>query len=154
MSTSFEIRSAPVQKVLSVRETCTMRELAGAIGRAFGEVQGWSAQHGVRLAGPAFARYSNFRDGRLLLEAGFVVDGDVTTSDERVHAGQIGGERAAFALHTGPYDRLASIYAAMQQWIASQGYAPGDAMWEEYLDPPGGVASEHRTEIWWPLRNG
>jgi AraC family transcriptional regulator len=63
------------------------------------------------------------------------------------------GGLVASTIHTGPYDQLTNAYAAVEQWIKSQGFTPGGAPWESYLTDPG----EHpdpkdwRTEVLWPI---
>lgn len=152
METTFAIREAPVQKVLSVRETCALGEIGATIGRLLSEVQRWAPQHGVPIVGPAFACYSHWHDGKCSVEAGFVVDREVDTGDGRVQGSELGGNPAAFGLHVGAYDAIAQTYSEMARWIEAHGYAPSPTMWEEYLDPPGVAPTQQRTELWWPVQ--
>jgi effector-binding domain-containing protein len=152
MATSFSIRDAATQPVLAVRETCATPEIPMVLGRLFPEVIGWATRHGVRVVGPAFARYSDWQSDGGALEAGFVVEAAPETDGGRVRADRLGGVTTAYALHTGPYSQLGETYAALEHWIQEQGYEPAGTMWEEYLDPPTTPEAEQRTEIWWPVR--
>ena len=151
MTTTFALRTAPTHEVLSIRETCLSNELGRTIGRLLPEVQSWAFAHGVRIVGSAFTRYSEWNSSCCTVDAGFVVEGLIETADPRVHCAALGGRSAVFGMHVGAYDTLAATYAAMGQWIQTQGYAPDEEMWEEYLDAPDLPAAEQRTEVWWPV---
>ena len=58
-------------------------------------------------------------------------------------------------IHQGPYDQLPDAWAAMHQWIESEGLRPGDAPWESYITDPGEVPDpkDWKTELFWPLRD-
>jgi AraC family transcriptional regulator len=51
------------------------------------------------------------------------------------------------------YDQLVNAYAAVEEWIKSQGFTPSGAPWESYLTDP----AEHpdpkdwKTEVFWPI---
>jgi hypothetical protein len=85
MTTNFEVKSAPAQKALAIRENCAMNEIGPAIGRILPEVYGWAAAHGVTVVGPAFTRYLDWGDNGCVIEAGFVVDRAANVADPRVH---------------------------------------------------------------------
>lgn len=59
----------------------------------------------------------------------------------------------AVAVHAGAYEQLPETFAALEEWIRTQGRAPAGAPWEVYVTDP----TEHpdpadwRTEIWWPV---
>lgn len=154
MATAFEVREAPTQNVLSIRETCAMRDIGPTVGRVFPEVIAWAQAHGVKVLGPAFTQYVDMSKGRCTFEAGFVVDRLVETADPRVHGGILGGGRAVFGLHVGEYEALAGTYAELQEWSDARHLAPAAPMWEAYLDGPEVPAKERRTEVWCPVKNG
>ncbi len=152
MSLTFDIRQVPAQPVLLVREACTMKEIPTAVGRIFGDVMRWAGEHHVPVQGPAFARYSDMHGDRFTLEAGFAVRDPIAAVDGRVSPGRLGDCSAAHAMHIGPYEKLADTYGELQRWVASQGYEPVGDAWELYLTGPSTPPSEHRTEIFLPVR--
>ena len=151
MATTFELRSAPIQKALAIREDCVMSEIGATIGRLLPEVYRWAYEHGVPVVGPAFARYVEWQKDRCVIEVGFVVERAANAGDPRVREVELGGGQAAYALHVGPYEKLAETYGEMDRWIKAQGLSPAATMWENYLDPPEVPTSEQRTELWWPV---
>lgn len=63
------------------------------------------------------------------------------------------GGFAATTIHNGPYDKLSEAYAAVEQWMATEGLVAAGAPWESYLNDP----SDHpdprdwKTEVFWPV---
>jgi hypothetical protein len=39
-------------------------------------------------------------------------------------------------IHSGPHDQLEAAYAALEEWIAANGFHPAGAPWEAYLNDP------------------
>jgi effector-binding domain-containing protein len=64
------------------------------------------------------------------------------------------GGPAATTIHTGPYDQLGGAYAALEKWMATEGFAPAGPPWESYITDP----AEHpdpkdwQTEVLWPIQ--
>lgn len=60
---------------------------------------------------------------------------------------------AATAVHVGPYETLHETHAAIDQWIAEEGYSAAGAPWEHYLTDPAEVPdpTNWRTDVIWPL---
>jgi effector-binding domain-containing protein len=55
--------------------------------------------------------------------------------------------------YTGPYDKLAGIYAEMLAWLDANGYVQAGPIMEKYLSDPNSTRPEdYKTEIWIPCR--
>lgn len=150
MLESPRIREYPIHHELIENITCRARDLPEALGRTYGEIAMWAAQHGVRTSRP-FARYMKFTPDDCTLEAGFIVDRDVPTEGGRIHAKDDGGYVAVSALHVGPYASLGETHNALKEYIRIHGYAEAGAPIEYYLTPPDTPPGEHKTEVVWPV---
>ena len=134
------------QDVLVVSGHVAHDGIPAFLGMAFGETMG--AMRGTPPAGPPFARYDLCDDG-FDIEAGFPVSTPVDASG-RAEARTLPGGPAATVMHRGPYESLASVYAAVGAWIGEHGYVVAGAPWESYLDGP--EVAEPRTMVTWPCR--
>jgi effector-binding domain-containing protein len=123
--------------------------MGDALGQAFTAVE----HVGAVPAGPPFARYFHLGADRIEFEAGVPVDRAVPSGDG-ARPGELGGCRAAVALHVGPYQELSRTYDALMDWISGRGEQPSGAMWEHYLSDPDAEPdpATWRTEIFVPLR--
>ncbi len=61
---------------------------------------------------------------------------------------------AATTIHSGPYDQLQNAYAAVEEWIATNGFCLNGAPWEAYLNDPADHPNpqDWKTEVYWPLQ--
>jgi AraC family transcriptional regulator len=89
---------------------------------------------------------------RFTLEVGVPLAQEADGGGE-VEAGTLPGGPVAMALHAGPYQELQETFAALERWIAAQGYRKGGSPWESYLTDPGEHSdpSGLRTAVFWPL---
>ena len=64
------------------------------------------------------------------------------------------GGLAAVTIHSGPYEKLQAAYAALEEWIAANGFHPAGAPWEAYLNDPADHPNpqDWKTEVCWPLK--
>ena len=54
----------------------------------------------------------------------------------------------------GPYDKLQDAYAALEEWMGSEGFSPAGAPWESYVTDPAQYPNpaDWKTEVFWPVR--
>ena len=71
----------------------------------------------------------------------------------RAQAGGLPGGTVATVTHMGPYDALRQTWAALTEWMSSQGLQPAGAPWEVYVTDPGAEPdqSKWRTDIFFPV---
>lgn len=150
MLPSLRIREYPIHHELIEEINCRAQDLPDTLGRTFGEIAMWAAQHGVRVSRP-FARYTAFTPESCSCEAGFIVDRNVPVEENHIRAKDAGGFIALSALHVGPYASLGQTHDALQEYIRVHGYAPAGAPIEYYLSPPETPPSEQKTEVVWPV---
>jgi len=138
------------------------KEIAEAMGQAFGVLQRFARQHGVQFAGPPRSIYTGYGEGgtefTVAMPIASAPSGEV--GEGLVEVGQIQGGTALRFVHKGPYPQLIDTYEKITTWLKDKGMIESDAdwakympMWEEYLnDPTSTPETELITQIYLPLR--
>ena len=147
------------QPVLVVRRRVRRAEIAATIGAEIPKVFLHAQKRGIAIAGYPITRYREMSVGLVTLETGMRVaarDGAWTEAEGEgdVLAETLPGGPAAVAIHSGAYDQLPAAYAALEEWMVANGFKPGDAPWEAYLNDPADHPDprEWKTEVCWPFR--
>lgn len=157
----YEIRRQELaaQPVLVVRRRVRRAEIAATIGAALPKVFLHAQQHGLAIAGYPITRYLETSVGLVTLETGMRVtahSGCWTVADGQgeVLAETLPDGPAAATIHCGPYDQLPDAYAAVEEWIATNGFRENGAPWEAYLNDPVDHPNpqDWKTEVYWPFR--
>ena len=145
MTYSITKKKLAPQPVLVLRRQIQPSEIAQVLAEMFQKVFGDAQRNGVAPAGPPFARYLEMGRGLWTIEAGFpVADPSADT---------LPGGLAAVTTHAGPYDKLSEAHAAIQQWIAAEGFTAAGAPWESYVTDPADYPDpkDWKTEVFFPL---
>jgi AraC family transcriptional regulator len=147
------------QPVLMVRRRVRRAEIAATIGAALPKVFLHAQQRGLAIAGYPITRYLETSVGLVTFETGMRVtahSGEWTLADGQgdVLAETLPGGLAAATIHFGPYDQLQNAYAAVEEWIAVNGFRQNGAPWEAYLNDPADYPNpqDWKTEVYWPLQ--
>lgn len=147
------------QPVLVVRRRVRRAEIAAAIGAALPKVFLHAQQRGVAITGYPITRYLETSVGLVTFETGMRVtahsgDWTVAYGQGEVLAETLPGGHAAATIHCGPYDRLQDAYAAIEEWIAANGFRQNGSPWEAYLNDPADHPNpqDWKTEVYWPLQ--
>ncbi len=147
------------QPVLVVRRRVRRGKIAATIGAVLPKVFLHAQQRGLVIAGYPITRYLETSVGLITLETGMRItahSGDWTVADGQgeVLAETLPAGSAAATIHFGPYDQLQDAYAAVEEWIAANGFRQNGAPWEAYLNDPADHPNpqEWKTEINWPFR--
>ena len=152
MDREFQTKQMDAQPILSIRTTATMDKIGEVMGPLFGEVYGCIQQSGQEPAGMPFAIYHSMDGGMVDLECGMPVAAAMD-SVGRVQAGELPAGTVATVTHMGPYDALRQTWAALMEWMGSQGLQPAGAPWEVYVTDPAAEPdqSKWRTDIFFPV---
>ncbi len=147
------------QPILVVRRRVRRAEIAATIGAALPKVFLHAQQRGLAIAGYPITRYLETSVGLVTFETGMRVTahrGDWTAADGQgeVLAETLPAGPAAVTTHFGPYDQLQDAYAAVEEWIAANGFRQNGAPWEAYLNDPGDHPNpqDWKTEVYWPFQ--
>jgi AraC family transcriptional regulator len=158
MEYSISRKELSPQPVLVVRRRVRREEIATTIASELHKIFHHAQQRVIALAGYPITRYLETSVGLVTLETGMRV---AAHSGERVAAEGEGdvlaqtlpGGPAAVTIHSGPYDGLQAAYAALEEWIAANGFHQTGAPWEAYLNDPADHPNpqDWKTEICWPV---
>ncbi len=147
------------QPVLVVRRRVRRAEIAATIGAVLPKVFLHAQQRGLAIAGYPITRYLETSVGLVTLETGMRVtahSGGWTVADGQgeVLAETLPGGLAAATIHFGPYDQLQNAYAAIEEWIAANGFRQNGAPWEAYANDPADHPNpqDWKTEVYWPFQ--
>ena len=154
MAYSITKKELAPQPVLIVRRRVKRSEIAATIGQALPHIFVYAQQNGIALAGLPFTRYLEMGPGLITMEPGMRVTSPGAAGQGEVIADTLPGGPAVTTIHAGPYDKLSEAYAAIEQWMETEGLVAAGAPWESYLNDP----SDHpdpkdwKTEVFWPIR--
>ena len=153
MNQGFETAQVESRPIVAIRASTTMDKLPEIMGPLFGEVYAHIQQSGQAPAGMPFSRYHSMDGNSVNLECGMPVS-EPMEGQGRVTPGELPAGTMAKVTHTGPYDNLPQTWAALTQWMESQGLQPAGAPWEVYVTDPGAEPdqSKWRTDIFFPVR--
>jgi AraC family transcriptional regulator len=147
------------QPVIVVRRRVRRAEIAATFGAELPKVFLHAQQRGIALAGYPVTRYLETSIGLVTLERGMRVaarnrEWSEADSQGDVLAETLPGGPAAVTIHSGPYDQLQAAYAALEEWIAANGFHPAGAPWEAYLNDPADHPNpqDWKTEVYWPFQ--
>jgi AraC family transcriptional regulator len=159
MEYSISRQELAAQPVLVVRRRVRRSEIAAAIGAALPKVFLAAQQRGIAISGYPITRYPETSVAMVTLETGMRVSAHqgnwIVSGDEGdVLPETLPGGPAAVTVHAGPYDQLQAAYAALEEWIVTNGFHPAGAPWEAYLNDPADHPDpqDWKTEVCWPLR--
>ena len=146
------------QPVLVVRRRVRRAEIAATVAAELPKVFRHAQQRGIAIAGYPITRYLETSVGLVTLETGMRVtahSGEWTADEGEgdVLADTLPGGPAAVTIHSGPYDQLQAAYAALEEWIAANGFHAAGAPWEAYLNDPADHSNpqDWKTEVCWPV---
>jgi effector-binding domain-containing protein len=154
MGYEFETKQVDPEPIAAIRATTTPSELGGQFATWLPAVRTFLEEKGLRVAGPSMARYHDFREDFVDVEAGYVIEapGKPETKNA-ISTGELPGGTVAATWHIGPYDTISKAFDALHDWIHQQGMEEGSGPWEIYWTSPGDEpdSSKWRTEIRWPV---
>jgi len=144
------------QPVLIVPRRVKRSDIAATIGEVLPHIFVYAQQNGIALAGLPFTRYTEMGPGLITMEPGMrVTSPGAPAGQGEVIADTLPGGPAVTTIHAGPYDKLSEAYAAIEQWMETEGLVAAGAPWESYLNDP----SDHpdpkdwKTEVFWPVKS-
>lgn len=149
--------TAESRPMLYVTRSATMepKEIAAAMGDAFGAIGAFLGKSGVKPAGPALAVYHDWDEtsGKMKIDLGFpVASTDTPKAAGEVHAGETPHGKALKAVHHGPYPKLRETYGKLEEQMKKAGIPMPKSAWEVYVsDPDTTPEKDLVTEIYMPV---
>lgn len=120
-----------------------------------GEVVQWVMDKGLQMTGMPFGLYYNspleVPPEELKWETGIPFRGEAQ-EEGKIKIKKIPSQLVISAIHKGPYDQVAEVYAAVMEYAFKNGYEIAGPSMELYLNDPHEVGeSEILTEIQQPV---
>jgi effector-binding domain-containing protein len=147
-----EIRDVPRTLFAVARATCSHADVGLALGEAMQRMLDPMRQLDLQPTGAPFCRCTDWRDRDCDIEIGVPVRQPVPKTVE-LSGIELGGVKAAYTRHVGPYEELAKAHAAIRSWIKENGKASAGSPWETYVTDPREEDDPRRwvTDIYWPI---
>ncbi|GAB4414035.1 MAG: GyrI-like domain-containing protein [Anaerolineae bacterium] len=131
------------QPYVAIRSQVTRQELETVLPPLIGEVFAWLGSKGLAPAGPPFWRYLVI-DMAAKLEIDVAVPVATAVSGEgRIIADVLPAGRYAVLVHTGPYDNLMGVTAALLAWAEEKGL-----VWDKWSEGAKGEGWRARIETY------
>lgn len=147
MSTHFEVVETPQQLALTVKKTTSIGQMPKIIGGIYGSIASHLLEKGEQPAGPPFIAYFNMDMENLMIEVGFPIHKEIEGEGE-IKLSDIPGGRKAIGTHKGSYEKLASFYDQLTEWLNEEKLEPTGVVYEYYLNSPEEVPeSELLTKV-------
>jgi AraC family transcriptional regulator len=149
-----------VKMVEEMRAACIFHNgavsaIGDDMGRLIGELMGWVMKRGVKTEGPPFAVYYSSPDdmarGEMQFEVGIAFVGEAQ-EEGTIRIKTFPAQNVLSAIHKGPYNQIAPVYAALMEYATNNGYEVIGPPMELWLTNPMEVAeSELLTEVRFPV---
>lgn len=141
------------QPILGIRAQAKMQDLPSLMGPLFGEVIRYVSQSGRQPAGMPFSRYHSMDNESVDMECGLPVT-SALDGTARIQSGELPGGTVVTVIHKGGYEGLPQTWAALVDWMGTQGLQPAGAPWEVYFTDPSAESdqSKWRTQIFFPVQ--
>lgn len=152
MAYEIEEKDVQPQPVVSIRATIRELDIGSVLGEMITALWLYLVKVGVHPAGMPFARYHQFHERTVDLEAGIPV-AEPVSGEGQIVAGELPGCRVAATWHVGPYERLPEAYQALEAWLRENKRKLAGVPWEVYWAGPVEVQdpSQWETEVLWPI---
>lgn len=149
-----EITQTEAQPAATIRLRIPRGQIGVEMGPAMEEVRATLAAQGLVPAGSMFSHHFSMHPDVFDFEVGLPVATAVAPAG-RVRPSELPAARVARTTYHGGYEGLGSAWSEFGEWIAAQGLAPAEDLWECYDSG----SDEHdpakiRTVLVRPLRDG
>lgn len=152
MFTTCEIKQLPAQPALSVRGRAAVQNLPVLIGQTCERLIGHMQALGEAPSGDLFVTYYNMDMQNLDVEIGFTLSKPLPGKED-IQSVMIPAGLAATCTYTGPYEKMAPAYEALNACIKENGREATGIAYEYYLNgPPETPPEEYQTRIVLPLK--
>ncbi len=123
--------------------------------RLLGQLMGWLEKERLQMTGPPFAVYysgpEEMARGEMQFEVGAPFSGAAQEADS-IKIKTFQAQNVLSAIHKGPYNQIAAVYAALMEYAAKNEYEVIGPPMELWLNNPMEVAeSELLTEVRFPV---
>lgn len=145
----------PAMKLLLIKATCKEAEIGQTLGKIYGQLGPILQSEKLEMAGAPMAMYDDPKDGIFTFEAGFPVSGKPKMALPKDVIYKETTEMDCIITHfSGPYEKTAEAYPAMEKWMKENGKQIAGKPMESYISDPmeAKTPMDIKTDIFWPVR--
>jgi len=151
----IEEKMIPEQLVLVIRDSAGPETYGQVIGKAFGEVMDFVNRSKIVCTSPPFAIYVRWDSLTMfsVMDLGIAVE-KADKGVGRIRVETIPAQKVAIAHYFGGYDKIASTYYILEQYIRESGKQVSGNPWEIYITDPTVEkdTSKWATDILFPIK--
>jgi effector-binding domain-containing protein len=133
----IEEKMMPEQIVLLIRDSAEKNTYGAVLGRAYGEIKGFINSDKLTVKGFPFAIYQKWDSVTMssLMDIGIPVE-KAGGGKGRIRVEKVAPQKVVIATYFGPYDKTASVYYALDQYMKEGGLQQNGGPWEIYVTDP------------------
>jgi effector-binding domain-containing protein len=136
----IELTTAPAMKIMSIRDSCSEKEISNKLGELYGEISAEMVKQRMEQSGSVFGIYHSVSvqgDSGMyfVFEAGIPVN-KKGTSAGRVNYSEIGAARVVKAYHYGLYNQTPATHEKIEAWMKAYKLPAAGPVWEIYVTDP------------------
>jgi len=146
-----ELTSSPA---ISVKDSVRMEDLGVFMETFMTQLYMYAMRQEANITGHAYSIYYNWDpDGLILVEAGIPVS-ETLPGEDMIKPARLPGGKAVKAIYRGPYEEMAVVYEALEQYMTVMKYEPVGLAYEVYVvsadtepDP-----AKYETHVYFPIK--
>ena len=153
MKLEFTTKELEAQLIIGIQTSVALAKIGDVLGQMFADMLAYLQKHGQSPIGMPLTRYHCMDGDTADLECALPIAAPIAGTD-RIRCSELPSGTMATVTHMGPYDNLPGTWAALAEWMSSQGLEPAGVPWEVYVTDPGAEPdqSKWRTDIFFPVR--
>jgi effector-binding domain-containing protein len=149
---TIEVKEIEPAKVLAIKITVNSDEVGAKLGELYPMLMECVKNSEVEMTGPPYSKYYSWDpEGETEMEAGVPVNGEAEC--EGVEYIELPACKVVTCMHIGPYEKIDSVYDAIQEYITENKMKINGAVWEVYLTDANSEPDpeKYRTQVYFPV---
>lgn len=139
---------------LAVRDSVTMDEIGPFMETYMPQLFMYAIRQGAQIAAPPYSIYYNWDpEGLIFVECGIPLEQAIEGEDVIITTETPGG-KAVKGVYFGPYEEMAVVYEALEQYISVMQLEPVGLAYEVYINDPTEETDPQKweTHVFFPLK--
>ena len=148
----IDVESVPY---IGVKDSCALAELGDKIAADFASLGEYMGSHQLNSNGFARIVFHKFDPPtKVVFEPIFVLEKAITVDNDEFIVGNTYGGKVITATHTGPYEKSAHVWEALDLYLLNNGLSIVGTPWEEYENTPRDEPDAEKlvTNIYMPVQ--
>jgi effector-binding domain-containing protein len=146
-------KEVPARIVLTIRDSCSTATIGNKLGKFYEKISQLIKIKKLTVIGAPFAIYHNYSQQSFDLEAGLPVD-RIIEPPANINCYEVPAQKTIMASYSGPYEKTAVVYAAIEKYIHDKNLTIAGSPWETYLTDPDMEKDtlKWQTDIYFPVK--